>query len=281
MMHRANPGAHPLDGADAWPGPTLAAARAGPRAPRRPARRARSGMDDDESAADRDDRARPGGQVGSEDAYVARPPARLRPGCASGESVATGVRCGAAGPRGPQRDRGPRRTNVNTAPYVETLGRAGNQATARGAGRPGGIWLSGRRRAQPPAGRLGQRTALVSGDADSSVLAMDWTLEAQGQLLSRPRGRQSGRRGRPRRYGAQYRVRIVDEALVQRLVYIDFAADQPAALRTSPGSRRAMAAVMEALVPAPGYSLLDGARNTESVALGRGGGQSPESRRVE
>jgi len=84
---------------------------------------------------------------------------------------------------------------VNTAPNVETLGRAGYQATAPALATWAGLafrvgdalnslldgWPSG--------------PVLVSGDADASIHAMDWTLEAQSQLLSRRQGGQLGRRG--------------------------------------------------------------------------------------
>ena len=84
---------------------------------------------------------------------------------------------------------------MNTAPHVETLGRAGGQATAQATA----VWAGLGSRIGDALNRLldgwGSGPALVSGDADSSVLAMDWTLEAQGQLFSRPRGRQSGGRG--------------------------------------------------------------------------------------
>ena len=84
---------------------------------------------------------------------------------------------------------------MNGAPHVETLGRAGGRATAQATA----VWAGLGSRVGDALNRLldgwGSGPALVSGDADSSVLAMDWTLEAQGQLLSRPEGRQSGGRG--------------------------------------------------------------------------------------
>jgi hypothetical protein len=84
---------------------------------------------------------------------------------------------------------------MNTAPHVETLGRAGGQATAQATA----VWAGLGSRVGDSLDRLldgwGCGPAVVSGDADSSVLAMDWTLEAQGHLLSRPHGLQSGGRG--------------------------------------------------------------------------------------
>ena len=84
---------------------------------------------------------------------------------------------------------------MNTAPNVEILGRTGYQATARAPA----TWAGLAFRVGDALNRLldgwPSGPALVSGDADASVLAMDWTLEAQGQLFSRRPGRQSGRRG--------------------------------------------------------------------------------------
>jgi hypothetical protein len=78
---------------------------------------------------------------------------------------------------------------VNSTPYVETLGHAGSQTTARAPA----AWVGLGFRVGDALNRLldgwGSGPPLISGDADSSVLAMDWTLEAQGQLLSRPQGR--------------------------------------------------------------------------------------------
>jgi hypothetical protein len=83
---------------------------------------------------------------------------------------------------------------VNTAPYVDTLGRAESQGTARATAAWAGPGSRIGDALNRPLDGWGSGPALVSGDADSSVLAMDWTLEAQGQLLSRPQRRQSGMR---------------------------------------------------------------------------------------
>jgi hypothetical protein len=77
---------------------------------------------------------------------------------------------------------------VNTTPHVKALGHGGCPATAHPP-----AWAAVGSRFGDAFNRLldgwGGGPALVSGDADSSVLAMAWTLEAQGQLLSRPWGR--------------------------------------------------------------------------------------------
>jgi len=84
---------------------------------------------------------------------------------------------------------------VNTAPNVETLGRVGYQATAPALATRAGLAFRVGYALNSLLDGWPSAPVLVSGDADSSVLAMDWTLEAQGQLLSRRQGRQPGRRG--------------------------------------------------------------------------------------
>jgi hypothetical protein len=76
---------------------------------------------------------------------------------------------------------------MNTAPHVEALGGGGYQATAHAPAARAALGS----RFGDALNRLldgwGSGPVLVSGDADSSVLAMAWTLEAQGQLLCRSR----------------------------------------------------------------------------------------------
>src|SRR4051812_14810751 len=111
----------------------------------------------------------------------------------------------------------------------QNAGTCGVPGYRAGADHLGGTRLSGRRRTQRSAGRLAQRTG--PGQRRRRLQRPRHGLDARsaGPAAQPAPGPSVGSARLNRRpVGAHYRVRIVDEALAQRLVYIDFAADQPA-----------------------------------------------------